>query len=203
MANGLVILGCGGHARSVADVAISCGYKKIIFVDENAKSGEFIFGFPVFNEITNDLFFDYDFFPGAGSSEKRIYQISMLKEKKMKVVSIISPLASLGLGAEILDGVFVGHHAHIGPQAKIGTGIIVNTASIIEHESVIDDYSHVSVNSVVAGRSYLGKNSMLGAGATIIDGIRVCDNVIIGAGAVVANDIDISGIYVGMPCRKI
>jgi hypothetical protein len=46
--NSLIIFGCGGHARSVADIIL---YNKpnaqLTFVDENAKMNENILGFNV------------------------------------------------------------------------------------------------------------------------------------------------------------
>ena len=42
-----------------------------------------------------------------------------------------------------------------------------------------------------------------GAGSTVIDHISICDNVMIGAGAVVVKDIMESGTYVGIPARKV
>ena len=44
---------------------------------------------------------------------------------------------------------------------------------------------------------------MCGAGSTIIDKVKICDYVVIGAGAVVTDDITKPGIYVGIPARKI
>jgi UDP-N-acetylbacillosamine N-acetyltransferase len=37
---GLLILGFGGHARSVADVAIASGITQLCFIDANAKPNE-------------------------------------------------------------------------------------------------------------------------------------------------------------------
>ena len=45
--NSCIILGCGGHARSVADIALHNGFTDLIFVDDKANKEEFIFDFPV------------------------------------------------------------------------------------------------------------------------------------------------------------
>ena len=36
----LLIMGCGGHARSVADIALHIGFKELLFVDHGARAGE-------------------------------------------------------------------------------------------------------------------------------------------------------------------
>jgi hypothetical protein len=71
--NSIIIFGCGGHARSVADIIL---YNKpnaqLTFVDENAKMNENIWGF---NVIHNYIGEKNPFFIAIGDNYKR-------KEKK-------------------------------------------------------------------------------------------------------------------------
>ncbi|HEY1793797.1 MAG TPA: DapH/DapD/GlmU-related protein [Opitutaceae bacterium] len=46
----------------------------------------------------------------------------------------------------------------------------------------------------------IGNGVSIGTNATILP-VRICDNVVIGAGTVVAKNIDIPGIYLGNPAR--
>jgi acetyltransferase-like isoleucine patch superfamily enzyme len=48
----------------------------------------------------------------------------------------------------------------------------------------------------------VGNNVSIGSNATILP-VKICDNVVIGAGAVVTKDITNSGTYVGNPAKKI
>lgn len=50
-------------------------------------------------------------------------------------------------------------------------------------------------------KTVLGNNVFLGANAVILPGVKIVDNVIIGAGAVVTKDISESGVYAGNPAR--
>ena len=60
MQNKVNIFGCGGHARSVADVVLNNQPKaKIIFVDSAAKEGEKILGFPVQKTLTEKTVINY------------------------------------------------------------------------------------------------------------------------------------------------
>ena len=43
----------------------------------------------------------------------------------------------------------------------------------------------------------------IGAGAVIKDNIKICDNVTIGAGAVVVKNIDSPGLYAGNPVKRL
>ena len=46
----------------------------------------------------------------------------------------------------------------------------------------------------------IGNNVSIGSNATILP-VNICDNVVIGAGAVVTKDITVPGIYAGNPAR--
>jgi len=198
----LVLLGCGGHARSVADVALSAGFDTLLFVDENANPGERILGFPVQCRMPAASG-GWDYMPCAGDNRRRLAQIRELAARELPLATVISPTATIGAEAAVGPASFVGHHAHIGPLASIGAGCIINTGAVVEHECVIGECSHVAIRACVAGRSRLGDGVFLGAGAVVIDSISLASNVIIGAGGVVVAAIDSLGVYVGVPVRRV
>ena len=68
---------------------------------------------------------------------------------------------------------------------------------------MIGDYCHIAVGARVAGTVRLGDNVWLGAGATIKNNVTLCADCIIRAGAVVVKDIKEPGTYVGVPAKKI
>lgn len=198
---GLLILGFGGHARSVADIALSTGIKKLVFIDVNARDGENLWGYPVVKNWDDVVPSGWEVFPAAGNNQTRRLQCEDACRRSWPIATLIAPTASIGIGSSIGQGVLIAHHAHIGPMAKIGNGAIINTGAVVEHESLIGYFSHVSVNSTVAGRCKVGENVFLGAGSTVIDGINIADNVMLGAGGCVISSILDSGIYVGVPAK--
>ena len=197
---GLYILGFGGHARSVADVAMLAGWNDFVFVDNNAQPNEQFHSFKVLSALPAVVDLDWKVFPAAGDNHRRREQVAAAQ---MELATVISPQATIGVGAVISDATLVCHGVHIGPDARIGCGIILNTHSVIEHEVEIGNFTHISVNATIAGRTRVGSDVMVGAGAVLIDSVTVCDDVIIGAGAVVTSDITEPGTYVGIPARRI
>ncbi|WP_430734899.1 NeuD/PglB/VioB family sugar acetyltransferase [Halodesulfovibrio aestuarii] len=198
----LVILGFGGHARSVADVALDLGVQHLVFVDENARKGETFHNFQVVRSLSGD-WESGAFMLAIGDNVKRRLAFDVLVSGNKSIYTLASKNAYVGIGAEICSGTFVAHGAYIGPEVKVGHGCILNTACVIEHECSVGNFCHISVNATLAGRCRIGNNVMIGAGATIIDGVRIASNVVVGAGAVVVNDIDDPGTYVGVPTHKI
>lgn len=199
----LLLLGFGGHARSVADVALSLGVVQLHFVDENARPGEQFCGFPVTTSFDLPLPVGWGVVPASGDNTKRVSQLQWIRMNNLPIATLVSDRATIGVGASVGEGSFVAHHAHIGPMASVGVGCIINTGAVIEHECQIGSFTHVSVNAVVAGRSVVGARSFIGAGATVIDGITLGDDIIVGAGGCVTKTLDQPGVYVGIPARRL
>jgi sugar O-acyltransferase (sialic acid O-acetyltransferase NeuD family) len=199
--SGLVIYGCGGHARSVADVAMNDGVKQILFIDKQAREGERIFGFDVFASL-DAIPSGWGVICAQGDNAQREQTIQQL-QKSSRLVNIISNTATIGVDSLIEQGCFIGHHAHAGPASIIGIGCILNTASVVEHDCEVGHFTHISVHATLCGKVKIGQRCFIGAGATVIDGISICDDVMVGAGSVVVNDITEPGVYLGVPaCRK-
>lgn len=197
---GLYVLGFGGHARSVADIALSMGIRQLAFVDDNARAGEAFAGHPVVRHLPVSPAAGWLVFPALGDNARRR---ALCDEQTLTLATLVAPDASIGIESVIRAGVLVARHAHVGPAARIGQGAIINTGAVIDHETQIGDFTHISINATVAGRCRIGANVTIGAGATVIDGISIADGVTIGAGATVVADIVQPGTYVGTPARPI
>ena len=94
-------------------------------------------------------------------------------------------------------------NAVINADTKIGKGCIINTAATIDHDGNIADFVHLSPGVHIAGTVNIGANTWVATGASIINNLDICDDCIIGAGAVVVKDIKEQGTYLGVPARRI
>jgi hypothetical protein len=65
------------------------------------------------------------------------------------------------------------------------------------------NHAAVAVNAVLAGRSQIGSFVFVGTGAHIIDSVSVSDRITIGAGAAVVHSLNIPGVYVGSPAKRL
>ena len=54
----------------------------------------------------------------------------------------------------------------------------------------------------LAGTVHVGKATWIGIGASVSNNLSICENCMIGAGAVVVKDITESGTYIGVPAKK-
>ena len=200
---GLLILGFGGHARSVADVALSSGIKQLLFIDANARDGEQFLGFRILRSMEGSLTKGWQCLPASGDNMTRKLQVEMAELQNWPLATLVSPTATIGMGSVISPGCFIAHHAHVGPMVTIGQGCIINTRAIVEHDCIVGDYSHISIGTSVAGRSVVGDFCSIFAGSTVIDSLEICSDVIVGGGAVVIRNIQKPGVYVGVPAKRV
>ena len=81
--------------------------------------------------------------------------------------------------------------------------IVINGNSKIGKNLKLHGNNCIGNNGKTQDCPVIGDNVELGVGAKIIGKVCICDNVLIGAGCVVVNDIVESGTYVGIPAHKV
>ncbi len=121
---------------------------------------------------------------------------------KYRFARLIASSALLLGNTSIGDGTVVMHRCVVN-GATLGSCCVVNTGAIIEHDVVIGDNVFVGPGAVICGAVSIGDDCYIGAGSVIRNGVSITSGVTIGMGSVLVADIDIPGVYVGNPCRRI
>jgi len=100
-------------------------------------------------------------------------------------------------------GTFIAPFCSIFYNATINSHCIIGPYSMISHNAVVGIGSIIHPGVMIAGGSQIGNLCLLGIRSTVIDKITICDNVFVGANALVTKNITEPGNYVGTPCRKV
>ena len=124
-------------------------------------------------------------------------QLQTYKKKGMKVgkgCDFVSPGPNFGSEPYLIeignnttvsfDVAFVTHDA--------GTRVLRNLAT-----------NEKEKQTVIYGKIVVGNNCFIGCRSTILPGVKIGDNVIIGAGSVVNRDIPSNSVAAGVPCKVI
>lgn len=199
--NKLIIIGAGGHGKVIADNAVKNGYSDICFLDDHAVGT--CLGFQIVGSSNDIPRFDdgeTDFILGIGNNAVR-KKIS--ESLDVNWVTLIHPSAIIGLDVTVEKGTVIMAGAVVNACSKIGKHCIINSGAVVEHDNVIEDYVHISPRVALGGTVSVGACSHVGIGATVKNNVDICDNCVIGAGAVVVKNICEGGTYVGVPARKI
>ena len=200
----LILIGGGGHCKSVIEAAESAGYSILGVLDMPEEVGKEILSTKVIG--TDDNIPSYvdkaEFVITVGFIKNpaiRIRLYNKVKEVGGKLATIIASTAHVSKYATIGEGTVVMHHAFVNAGAKIGDNVILNTFTNIEHDAEISDQCHISTGTMVNGDCKVGKNCFIGSQSVLANGITIGDDIIVGAGSLVRKSICIRGIYSGNP----
>ena len=187
------LFGYGGHAIEVAR-QMNC---EVDFFVDDAYSFNYIKPISQFNPNTHEIKI-------VVSDTKSRYEIIQRLPKNTKFFTFIHPSALiLNENIEIGEGTFIGAYSILTTNIKIGKHSILNRGNQVGHNSIIGDYFSGMPGSIISGNVVIGDFVYLGTNSSIKEKITITDDVIIGLNSGVVKDIKTSGIYAGVPAKKI
>lgn len=204
-----MIIGGGDLGQLIAHHALDSNYKVVGFIDDTKEIGDSINNIPVLGNITDiETLFNAHAFDECivaigykhFSARKTIYEKCKQIAPMAKIIHsscYIDSSVKISPGTVILPGCVLDRNV------AIGENVLLNIAVTVAHDSKINNHSFLSPRVAIAGFSIVGECCMVGINSTIIDNISICDNVLIGGGAIIVKNIEQSGLYVGNPARCI
>lgn len=185
----LLIVGAGGHGRSVAEAAeLSGRFELVGFLDDALTVGEFVFGLPILGSVASMAYqraaADHTIVAIGNNAmrEGLTQQLIAVGFELATVVhpsAIVSSRAVLGAGSAVMAG------AIVGAEANVGIGVIVNCGAVVDHHATVEDYGHLGVNASMAGGTVLGRAAWMQAGAVLGYGVTVPSGVTLAPGEAV------------------
>lgn len=203
----IIIIGAGSLGKMTASILVDNNeydLNDIAFLDDNIAVGQRVLDFLIIGKLEDLKDFEteayfVDFIIGIANNKiRRIVAESLETFNFVNVVhktASISKYASLGRGNIILP------HVSVDPDAIIENHVIINKNSTIGHNVTLCNYSQACPGTNLGG--HIGAGVFLGLGCIVLPDIRVGENSIIGAGAVVNKDIPANCVAVGIPCKPV
>lgn len=150
-------------------------------------------------------------------SEPRVRRVGITDVEFGEGVTVIEPVNLYG--CVIGDGTFIGPFVEVQRRVRIGRRCRIQSHAFICELVTIGDDCFISHGAMFindpfdTGRPAAGDESIwrqtrvgdrvsVGTNATILP-VRIVDDVVVGAGAVVTKDLTRAGIYAGNPARLI
>jgi len=196
----IIIIGSSGHGNVIADIILKSNDKIVGFLDDDLSRTN-PYDVPLLGKISDCFkYSDKKFIIAIGNNEIRRKIVERYPD--LDYYTAIHPSAVISNNVKIGKGSCVMAGAVINACVKIGNHCIINTTSVVEHDCTVDDYTHISPNACLGGTVNVGKSCHIGAGSTVKNNIYITDNVVVGVGAVVVKDIEIAGIYIGVPAKE-
>ena len=189
MSRPLLLVGCGGHARSLIDVVESSACWHVLgLVGLPEQVGLELLGYPVLG-TDQDLpalraRYDHAILAvgqvGLDSIRQRLSTV--LSRLGFNMPTVISRHAVVSRHASLGGGTSVGHGVVVNAGARIGEHCILNSQALIEHDVVIENHCHISTGALINGGVSIGSGSFIGSGAIVREGLRLPTNTVISAG---------------------
>ena len=206
----IIIIGAGGVGREVSLIIekinkLKATWNLIGFIDDNINSwNRIINGYQIIGgmDLLETLPLDtYVVIAIANYNLKK--KIVNKINNKFKFATIIDPKVYIHDYMTIGEGTIIYEGAIITANIQVGNHVIISPKCGIGHDSIIKDYVSLLWNVNVSGNDVIEEGVMMGSGSTIIQGKKIGKGSIIGAGAVVIDDIDSFTTAVGVPAKVV
>ena len=201
--SGVWVIGGGGHAKVVIDALQSADRTVAGVLDSDPKlNGRSIMG------VTITAPFDPYSLAELGI-ERAVIAIGNNKVRKVLAEQIpgvawetvVHPHAYVAPSVRLFPGAVVVAGVVIQAESVIGSHAIINTGASVGHDCVVGDYAHVAPGARMAGAAQLGEGAWLGISSCVIEKRSIGAWTMIGAGAVVLEDIPCGVMAAGVPAK--
>lgn len=172
-----LILGAGGHGRSVADAIRAQGDAVCGFLDDAIPAGEQVAGAPVLGplalawhwpQLANG--FPDSLLVAIGHPSLRQTWQQVLERQGAPLGVLVHPRACVSPSTQLSPGCVVLAGAVVNANAQLHSGVLVNSGAVVDHDAICAAYSQLGVNAAMAGGSRLGPLASLGPGEVLACG---------------------------------
>lgn len=177
MSKRVIVIGAGGHGRSVAEAILLLGRDELVgFVDDGADANAKVWTYPILGRTDSlhairALADAVVVAIGNNAVRERLHaQVRGAGFELLTVIhptAFVSPTAILGAGCAVMAG------AVVGTEAELGEGAIVNCGATVDHHCRVEAFGHLGVNACMAGGSVLGHRAWMQAGSALGYGVQV------------------------------
>ncbi|MGI6249011.1 MAG: acetyltransferase [Acutalibacteraceae bacterium] len=209
MKDKILLIGGGGHCRSVLDTLLEqTGNEMIAVADDFLTPGTIVMGVPVIGncfDLEKYRLQGYNLgFVAVGSVGRprlRIDFYNRLEEAGFEQPNIIDKTAAVSKYTSLGKGIFVGKNSVVNAGATVGNCAIINTSVVVEHDCRLGDFVHLSSGTVLSGGVIVGDRTHIGANSVIRQELSIGSDTIIGMGSVVAKSMPEGVTAFGSPCK--
>ncbi len=207
----VIIIGAGGHARSVLDILKENNeYEVVGCIDSDYPNKTKLEKMEDVDIIGRDEHLeDYykkgisNVFVAIGDNETRKKLYEKVVEIGYTPINVISRHSYISKNCILGTGICVMHGAVINVNGSIGNGCIINTNSSVDHDCEVEDFVHVAPGVAISGMTKIGEGTHIGTNVAVIDNLTIGKWCYIGAGAAVVKDISDYSMVYGVPAKEI
>jgi sugar O-acyltransferase (sialic acid O-acetyltransferase NeuD family) len=200
----IVILGTNIYAPVVAEiVAETPGLQMQGFVEnlDRSKCGKTLSGLPIY-WIEDAVPLTADCLAVCClATVHRSRFIEQARDMGFRFATIVHPMTRVPASAVISEGCILEPGVILSSNTRLGSHVRINRGATIGHDTTLGDYCTIQPGVNIAGKCRFGNSVYVGIGATVVDNLTIGSLTVIGAGAVVVNDLPDKVLAVGVPAK--
>lgn len=156
----LVILGAGGYANTVRDVAEQMGYEIVAMLDDKLPRQPLA-------SFTDYITPGTSFIPAFGNNAFRLQWCQQISEAGGTLVSLVHSSAYVSPNARIGAGVVILPHAVVNTGTIVNKGCIINIGAIIDHDCILEPGVHIDLGAIVKGENRVPSCEKIESGVVV------------------------------------
>jgi sugar O-acyltransferase (sialic acid O-acetyltransferase NeuD family) len=205
----IVIVGAGGFGREVAwlieDINKQNKEWNILgFVDDNKEiHGTEMNGYKVLGDIEWLKTQELNVVCAIGDPITKKRTTERMEESNNSFPVLIHPSVIYSDRVTFGEGSIICAANVITTDIKIGKHVIVNLDCTLGHDVTLGNYTTVLPSVNISGFVTTDECVSIGTGSAIIQGVKIGENTIVGAGSVVVKDLPENCTAVGTPAKPI
>jgi sugar O-acyltransferase (sialic acid O-acetyltransferase NeuD family) len=131
----------------------------------------------------------------------RLYE--QVKQRGYSFATYVSSRAFVWHNVEIGENSMVFENNVLQHQVEVGDNAVLWSGNHVGHQTHIEDHCFITSHVVISGFCEVGRSSFMGVNSCVADNVKIGDDCVVGAGAVVVKDCDRARVYVGNPARAL
>jgi sugar O-acyltransferase (sialic acid O-acetyltransferase NeuD family) len=133
----------------------------------------------------------------------KIPLLESLRKYNLTFSNVIHSFSSVSQSVKMGQGNFINAGVVLASRVELGNFNFVNRTASIGHDTKILNYNHFGPGCTIASTCIIGNRNCLCTSSAVIPAREIKDNITVGAGGVVIENIVDPGTYVGVPVRKL
>ena len=207
----LVIFGCGGHGREVADVVdainlTSPTWDLLGLADDSPSAADIERLRRADRRLLRRT--DYEalgpgtgFVIAIGSGTTRRAIDARVAHLGWEPVVLVHPSATIGADVSLGAGTVLCAGVHLTNNIRLGRHVHVNRNSTVGHDGEIGNFVTINPLVAVSGGVILGDEVTMGTHSSIIQNLKMGARSVAGAGSCVIQDVPPDTVVKGVPAR--
>lgn len=204
----LLIIGARGWGRETYSLAQKCiGYGTDFdikgFLDDNTTALDGFSGYPTIIDSVEEYEPEQDdvFICALGDAQWKKHYVGIMQAKSAHFISLIHKKSYIGKNTKIGVGCIVSNDVCISCDVSIGDFVTFQRLVDIGHDAIIGNYCHLGSDSFMGGYSQIGNETTVHTKGIVLPHIKVGNNCLVGAGAVVIRQVKDGNTVYGNPAK--